>query len=81
MCRWMLSAMQPPFTVMVTKPKQPGHEGRPGEAHHFARLTEKDVKAIRQAAKTRKRVDIAKEYGITDKHCCDIVLRKRWRHI
>lgn len=48
-----------------------------GERHGNARLTEKDVRAIRVDSRPLK--EIAAEYGVRADHICDIRKRKRWR--
>lgn len=53
-----------------------GRQAR-GENHGSARLTEKDVKAIR--ADSRPFKEIAAEYGVRADHIRDIRKRKRWR--
>lgn len=55
--------------------------GRPrhGELHHFAKLTEAQVRAIR--ADPRMGIVIAADYGITPGHASLIRSRKTWRHL
>ena len=67
---------------MNEETKQPGHHGRPGEQHHFARLTEANVVAMRAARANGAMVkDLAKVYGISDQHVSSICKYKRWAHI
>lgn len=54
----------------------------PGEAHHNAKLTDAEVKAIRAArASGRKFKDIAQQHGISVGNAERIVHRRAWRHI
>ena len=50
-----------------------------GERHSHAKLSERDVLAIRDAAGPYK--DIADQFGVTTMTICDIKRRKSWRHI
>lgn len=47
-----------------------------GEGNGNARLTEADVKAIRQEWQA-----MAQRYGISPKYVTQIVLRQRWKHV
>lgn len=49
-----------------------------GERCHFAKLTERDVLAIRAAVNHRKQREIAQEYDIDQSTVSDIVRRKSW---
>lgn len=55
------------------------HDDRTGEKHHLAKLTEKDVLAIR--ADTRMHTKIAKDYGVVSQTIDGIKSRKAWKHI
>ena len=48
-----------------------------GENHYASKLTEKDVLDIRKATDTNK--EIAKKYGISSSHVCNIRNRKKWK--
>lgn len=50
-----------------------------GEAHPFAVLTERDIRAIRRDNRTQ--VAIAAEYGCCSGHICWIKKRRRWAHV
>ena len=54
-----------------------------GEAHGSARLTEADVRAIRElyAAGGITQREIAKRFGIHQIHVSQIVTRKNWKHV
>jgi hypothetical protein len=52
---------------------------QPGEANAAAKLTAKDVRAIRRsAAKTR---DLVRAYGVDRKTIRRVVLRETWAHV
>lgn len=50
-----------------------------GEAHHMAKLTADDVRAIR--ASSDKGVVLAARYGVQPGHITSIRTRKTWKHI
>lgn len=54
-----------------------------GESHWSAKLTDSDVKAIRQryAAGGAVQQFLADEYGVTHQAISLIITRKKWRHI
>ncbi len=52
-----------------------------GERHACVKLTEAQVKEIRERYKRGNGVLLAAEYGVTKFAISDIVLRKNWRHI
>lgn len=58
-------------------------ESRPrGEAHARAKLTEADVRAIRQRAADGERpARIARDYGVTKESTYAIVRRETWKHV
>lgn len=54
----------------------------PGEGHHSSRLTEADVREIRQrvsGGETQR--SVADSFGLSVAHCHRIVHRQRWKHI
>lgn len=57
--------------------------GPVGAAHHNAKLTEDQVKAIRQryAAGGVTMLQLAAEYGIGAGPVCNIIHRKSWKHV
>lgn len=57
--------------------------GRAGEKHHGAKLTDKDVIAIREEyeVKGTSQVKLGEKYGVCFQSISLIVLRKTWRHI
>lgn len=57
--------------------------GRIGTEHSMAKLSESDVREIRDliASKVMQQKDIAKAYGITPSNLCHIKTRKLWGHI
>lgn len=55
---------------------------RPGEKHHGARLSEKDVLFIREARKNGASPNkLAADFGVSYGSIYAIVKRKRWSHI
>ncbi len=55
---------------------------RYGELHSCSKLREDDVLAIRAAVLSgAKQIDIAKQYGITQRHVSDIKLGRTWRYL
>jgi hypothetical protein len=53
-----------------------------GEANGHAKLTEKAVLEIRaRAASGHTQVSLAREFGVSPQSVCDIVARRRWKHI
>lgn len=53
-----------------------------GERQHKARLTQGDVKTIRDRANSGERLKlIAAEYGVSQTTITDIKLRRTWRHV
>lgn len=53
--------------------------GKRGERHHFAKLTEAQVRAIREDARLHK--IIAVDYGVGREAISCIKSRKNWWHI
>lgn len=51
-----------------------------GTRHHSARLTEDDVRAIREASGAKLR-ELAVQYGVSEATVSQIITRKTWRHI
>jgi hypothetical protein len=49
-----------------------------GEKNRLSKLTEDDVKAIRELAKTSRQRSIAELYGVTEANVSQIVHRKTW---
>lgn len=60
-----------------------GGNGVRGEAHRCAKLTEDDVRRIREVAtdKTCSHTALAREYGISVPAVQQVVYRKTWRHV
>lgn len=56
---------------------------RRGEGHYHAKLTDFDIRYIRTmyAAGVATQAELASEHGITQGHACDIIKRRRWKHI
>jgi hypothetical protein len=54
-----------------------------GERHPTARLTERDVLAIRKALDSgdKNRAQLAREYGVSHNSLTDIYRRRTWRHL
>ena len=53
-----------------------------GERHHKAKLTERDVKAIRAARADGSSMSVlAKRYGVSAPSIRDIILYKTWAHV
>lgn len=54
-----------------------------GESNHHAKLTESQVKEIRNlyAAGIASQREIAERYGVNQSHVSTIVLRKSWKHV
>lgn len=54
-----------------------------GEAHHNSRLTEENVRSIRQevAQKIQSMTALARQYGVTKSLISQIVHRKAWTHV
>jgi len=62
-----------------------------GESHRCAKLTDAEVvkmraewdrRSSRTGVNTRKlRMKMAAKYGISFGHFCDIVARRKWRHV
>ena len=52
-----------------------------GEANSGAKLTEADVRRIREIHRHLTRREIAEQFGITTAMVCLIVNRKRWSHV
>lgn len=58
------------------------HPGMQGEAHPLAKLTEEQVKLIRQRVTKRgQRKAIAEEYGVSVRTIDSIITGKTWKHI
>ncbi len=64
---------------MKAKGRAPVIERRKGEAHHGAKLTEADVRAIRASSETLKA--LAGRYGVTIGPIWAIRKRRTWTHI
>ena len=55
---------------------------RSGGKHGMAKLTEAQVLSIRAKHNEGARnIDIAEEYGVSQNHISNVVLRRRWAHI
>lgn len=52
-----------------------------GERHYKAKLTEVDVKKIRELANNLSQREIAKMFGVSHPSIGNIVMRKNWKHI
>lgn len=52
-----------------------------GSNHPESKLTEDDVKTIRELAKTQWYPEIARRYNVSTASICNIVKRKSWKHI
>jgi hypothetical protein len=52
-----------------------------GEGHWKARLTERDVRAIRSAYPSRTAPELAAQYGLTVQGIMAVVNRKLWKHV
>jgi predicted transcriptional regulator len=52
-----------------------------GENSHYAKLTENDIRQIRELATYKMRKDIAKIYDVSAPNICNIVNYKSWKHI
>ena len=52
-----------------------------GERNSNAKLTESDVRLIRQMAQTRTQPEVARAFGITFQTVSKIVRRTRWAHV
>ena len=57
--------------------------GRPGEKHHNARLTLENVKQIFRLRKIEKVSEkfIAKQFGVSQHHICDILNGRKWANV
>lgn len=54
----------------------------PGEAHHNARLTDADIRAIREArANGESIVSLSKRYGMSYHWMSEIIHRRAWSHV
>lgn len=51
----------------------------PGEAHHRARLTEADVRAIRSSSD--RQCDLVRRYGVSQATIWQIIKRQTWKHV
>lgn len=59
-----------------------GDVSRPGSRNGRAKLTEDQVREIRKlAAEGVPLATLALSFGITHPHACDVIARRRWRHI
>jgi hypothetical protein len=58
-----------------------GKQNKKGENHHFAKLTEKDVREIRYMDGTLTRWFMSKLYNISIHTIRDICIGRRWSHI
>lgn len=52
-----------------------------GEAHYKAKLTEDDVRAIRQMARTMLQREVAAIFGVSASNIRSICARKNWKHV
>lgn len=52
-----------------------------GEGHGMSKLTENDVRELRRRFGSTTLVSLAKEFGISVTHVCNIVHRKNWTHV
>jgi len=59
------------------------HRSLSGEEHGMAKLTEQDVRFIRQrlADRSATQVALAAEYGVTQANISLIKTRKKWNHV
>lgn len=72
-------AQRPPSAAPT---RTAGKHLSPGEAHYNARLTEADVRSIRQRhADGEARSSLAQAFAITPRMVNLIVTRRRWNHI
>lgn len=63
------------FDLGLQKPKR-------GAGHPRARLTEAQVQAIRaRSAAGERRIDVAKDYGVSASAITEIVRGRAWRHL
>lgn len=63
-------------------PRHRGPYGTPGERNPAAKLTDRDVRAIRERhAAGEAKSDIARAFGISPVHCGKIISGERWKHI
>lgn len=68
--------------LIRTKPERNGLGEARGERHHKAKLTERDVQAIRAARSDGSSMSaLALHYSVSAPTIRDIVLRKTWAHI
>lgn len=59
-----------------------GYSGMPGERHHQAKLTNKQILEIRKrAAMGENQYDLATAFGVSQTNISMIVTRKTWKHI
>ena len=62
--------------------KQPGHKGRPGERHHYAKLTDIIVLEMRLRRAVGERVkDLAKEFGVCEQSAGHAINGRTWKHL
>lgn len=52
-----------------------------GKAHHAAKLTPNDVRAIRTLAGSIPQTKIAARFGVCQQTICDVVRGRYWRHV
>lgn len=52
-----------------------------GEAHKMAKLTESEVKKIRQIGYSQNLKETADQFGVSRATICNILKRKVWKHI
>ncbi len=71
------------YDTPVNNQKDKSRHGRTalGVRHGMAKLTEKQVRAIRKYKNATNRRYLAKKYNITAEHVSAIVKRRAWKHI
>jgi hypothetical protein len=52
-----------------------------GSEHYASKLTDEDVIEIRRLSLSTTKIKISKIYNVSDSCICNIVNRKRWKHI
>lgn len=58
-----------------------GLQDNRGENHSQNKLTESDVRYIREQLKSRTQTDIAKEFNVDPSAICNIKRRRNWAHL
>jgi len=64
---------------MTTEVRAKMSQSSTGKNNSSAKLTEKDVLAIRED--TREHKDISEEYAVSPSHIKNIIARRKWKHI